>query len=110
MNLKMSEADFSTQNLKDKDNLNIIEGTKFLSYKMSLRTFIDIEEEEVMKHIYGLFIIESNYRKFYQKIFDKVKNNLDLYKLNKKYYFRIFNMKIFVTDFMENLDNILKTS
>ena len=110
--LNISEADFSTQNLKDKDkdddNINIIKGTQFLSYKMSLRTFINIEE--VMKHIYGFFIIKSNYLKFYQKIFYKMQNILDLYKLNKKYYVKICNKKLFDSDFIENLESIFKAS
>ena len=102
------DADFSSQNLKDKDNENIIDGTQFLSYKMSLRTFIDIEE--TMKNIYGLFIIEPNYLKFYQKIFYKMQNIVDLYNLNKKYYSKIFNMNLFNDGFVNHLDNTLEAT
>ena len=106
--VNISEPDFSYQKLEDKDNLNILYDTKFLSYKMSFRTFIDIEG--LMKQFYGVFIINPSYIKKYQNLFYKMKSTIDLYKLNNKYYFQIFHMKIFDSFLIEGLENILQNS
>jgi hypothetical protein len=96
---------------KDIFNIKIIEREKenidknmFVSYKLALRTFIDVDS--TLDQLFCLKNIGSVNLGEYQKIFIELKNKLNLLKINNIYYSKIFNAIIVSEEEMKKLKSL----
>ena len=96
---------------KDIFNCKIIEREKqnidkkmFVSYKLALRTFIDVDA--TLDQLYCLKNIGSVKLGEYQKIFIELKNKLNLIKINNIYYSKNFNTIIVSEEEMNYLKSL----
>jgi len=82
------EKDITNNKIINKNSDNIVKD-EFVSYKLAFKTFIDVDN--ILDQFNLIKIIGPGALGEYQKVFLELKNNINILKLNNKYYEKIFN-------------------
>ena len=90
----IKEKDIINNKIIDNNSDNIVKD-EFVSYKLVFKTFIDVDY--ILEQFNFIKNIGPGGLGEYQKVFLELKNNINILKLNNKYYEKIFNEKI-ITD------------
>ena len=100
------EQDINKNKIDNRESENI-DKDEFISYKLALKTFIDIDS--VLEQLNSIKNIGPGGLGEYQKIFLELKNNINLIKINNEYYAKIFNAKIVSEKEMNSFNSLLSS-
>ncbi len=100
------EQDINKNKIDNRESENI-DKDEFISYKLALKPFIDIDS--VLEQLNSIKNIGPGGLGEYQKIFLELKNNINLIKINNEYYAKIFNAKIVSEKEMNSFNSLLSS-
>ena len=102
--LNVKEEDINKAKLLDRENENI-DRRKFISYKIAFKPFVDIDP--ILEELNWGKNIGPGGLGEYQKIYLELKHNLNLLKINIKYYGKVFNTEIVAKNEIDDIKQSL---